>query len=454
MSLLVRSAVSVLLAASLSSPATAAPEPVGDCSTLPRSTHTSVCKELCTYDRATHSFVCEFARASCDGTDITATSFPTDDDVTVYGTCGTDEFCCQHKGEPDLTFSGDLVGILGTNERDVISLDGLTNGPFGSRTVVARGFDGNDLIDGSTSSDPAYTEVLYGDDGCDLLRGHNGDDVLYTGDGEACIFPRDVAEGGAGADTLWGGSSTLFSSAPNILLDGGSGDDVLIAHATTRTEMFGGSEDDDLFGSSSSDLLNGDDGNDHIQGGGGVDTIDGGDDNDDILLDPSSSDCVVDGGPGDDRIVGSDGVDVLRGGDGFDQIHGGGGDDQIFGDAGTDWLAGGTGVDLLVGGTGNDTLCETQMTPGADLMVGDDIDEAALHIPDTTRHADRAFVEIGPFPTALYPGFGDVEVIYRDAANPWPYHLLLAPFASIWSGTPKGCVAAMALPDELLPLQP
>lgn len=92
-------------------------------------------------------------------------------------------------------------------------------------------------------------------------------------------------------------------------------------------------------------LIDGGAGDDHLMAGGGATTLLGGDGNDKLI-----------GGRADDRIFDGNGNDVIFGGGGNDLLDGGNGNDVIFGSCGNDTLTGGNGNDLLVGGTGTDTL--------------------------------------------------------------------------------------------------
>ena len=92
-------------------------------------------------------------------------------------------------------------------------------------------------------------------------------------------------------------------------------------------------------------LMNGGAGNDHLMAGGGATTLLGGEGKD-LLI----------GGPGNDVLMGGDGNDVIFGGSGNDLLDGGNGNDLLIGGSGNDILKGGPGNDILIGGPGNDTL--------------------------------------------------------------------------------------------------
>lgn len=133
-----------------------------------------------------------------------------------------------------------------------------------------------------------------------------------------------------------------WTSSPNVLAFGFSGDDIII-DSDGNSFLYGGS------------------GNDTIDGGKGDDYIDGGTDDD-----------IIRGGEDHDRIYGGDGDDHLWGGDGYDFIKGGSGDDVIRGDAGDDNISGGAGADFISGGDGNDQLFGTISEFGAPEYLIDD----------------------------------------------------------------------------------
>jgi VCBS repeat-containing protein len=91
--------------------------------------------------------------------------------------------------------------------------------------------------------------------------------------------------------------------------------------------------------------IDGGSGDDHLMAGGGPTKMLGGDGND-----------VLIGGSGKDKLYGGWGNDLLIGGSGDDILDGGPGNDRLFGGRGDDIILGGAGNDLLVGGPGKDTL--------------------------------------------------------------------------------------------------
>jgi Ca2+-binding RTX toxin-like protein len=78
-------------------------------------------------------------------------------------------------------------------------------------------------------------------------------------------------------------------------------------------------------------------------------TIDGGAGNDVLIAGNGPSTLL--GGAGNDLLFGGNGTNVLVGGDGVDGITGGTGRDVLIGGAGSDAIVGGSGEDILIGGS-------------------------------------------------------------------------------------------------------
>jgi len=84
-----------------------------------------------------------------------------------------------------------------------------------------------------------------------------------------------VVQGGAGSDVL--NAASISATGARVDLDGGSGDDVLIAGAND-TRLLGGAGDDVLVGNIGDDQLNAGTGDDILFGGAGNDLFSGEDD--------------------------------------------------------------------------------------------------------------------------------------------------------------------------------
>ena len=240
--------------------------------------------------------------------------------------------------------------------------------------------DLGNVLTSATQADPGRADTLYDSAGNDLLQGRDGadnlvasrggDDRLEGGNG------NDYADGGAGDDTVLGGSG-------NDILIGGNDDDRLYANTELTTAaaislgrsqsgtthkgdwLNGGEGDDTLIAGADNDALLGGAGDDLLVGGAGDDVLDGDDDftaastawtitsaangnNFDSTFSPVYDNNPVTG------LVGGD--DVLYGGAGNDRLYGLMGDDLLYGEDGNDILAGDDGDDILLGGAGNDSM--------------------------------------------------------------------------------------------------
>ncbi len=215
----------------------------------------------------------------------------------------------------DIQSSSDQV--VGTASDDVITFNHFEF----KNTVFIDGLDGNDSI-AARSSASLYlrggkgNDTLTGGNGADVLLGQDGDDVLDGGAGRNRLF------GGAGNDlliiesdgevpgTLWGsdGIDTLringessvsfgiiqqtsnieilefravqpevigttgndsinlsrFQLNKDVIVNGGDGDDWLVANNARAGQLRGGNGDDTLFAGNAMDVLTGGDGIDRI----------------------------------------------------------------------------------------------------------------------------------------------------------------------------------------------
>lgn len=157
-------------------------------------------------------------------------------------------------------------------------------------------------------------------------------------------------------DVLYDGASYQFDASKIKLVkfNGGLGNDSFTNNTSIASIANGGAGDDTLIGGSGKDILNGGSGNDTLVGGAGNDTLNGGDGND--SLDGGAGNDTLNGGNGSDDLYGDAGNDHLAGGAGADLLFGGTGNDSLDGGAGNDTLNGGLGNDVLQGGAGDDVL--------------------------------------------------------------------------------------------------
>jgi Ca2+-binding RTX toxin-like protein len=189
-----------------------------------------------------------------------------------------------------------------------------------------------------------------------VIDGSSGDDVLVGSLGWETI------NGGAGHDRIdgFGDIDTLNGDAGDDVIVGGAGGDIL----------HGGADADLLDGGSDTDTLWGDDGDDILEGGADADGLNGGAGFDYARYEFSNAAVSINiaqhtaaGGDaqgdvltGVEGLFGSAFADVLTGDDVGNVLIGAGGNDVLVGGAARDTLDGGEGDDHLYGGTEGDTL--------------------------------------------------------------------------------------------------
>ncbi len=132
-----------------------------------------------------------------------------------------------------------------------------------------------------------------------------------------------------------------------ITYHAGDGVDHMDNNSSAKSTAYGGAGNDTLIGGSAVDVLFGESNDDTIVGRGGNDRLYGGDGND-----------TVNGDGGDDYLWGGMGIDTLSGGDHNDRLYGGGDRDVLYGQGGDDTLDGGYdgAIDDLWGGSGRDSF--------------------------------------------------------------------------------------------------
>lgn len=278
-------------------------------------------------------------------------------------------------------------------------------GGRGSDTVIGnsaandlRGGSGNDHLLGERGNDR-----LYGGDGNDTLYGGSGNDRIDGGRG------HDVLRGSPGADTIYGGSGvdrfdfSHLTTATSIDLAGNRHTGFAAQTLIYQVEnILGGSGDDTLRGSLAANTLNGGAGDDRlIATAGAGDRLIGGTGRDTVSYQNSVAGVLADlfdsaantgtaagdtyssienlyGSAHNDRLRGNNyantihgerGHDRIAGRAGNDDIFGGEGNDVLYGEAGNDTLDGGNGNDRILGGTGNDRVLGSH---GVDTIYGGD----------------------------------------------------------------------------------
>jgi Ca2+-binding RTX toxin-like protein len=198
--------------------------------------------------------------------------------------------------------------------------------------IYFRGGELDDIFENYTN----VPSLAYGDKGNDRLIGGTGTDQLIGGDDNDTI----VDHGGGNAITEYEvryGTSTRDRN----YLDGGKGNDTLIAHGMANY-IAGGSGNDTMYGGPGADVMEGGFGNDFMFGNAGNDYMYG---LERFWLTHFDSIHWSDGTIDSDTMIGGFGTDTLEGGLDRDYLDGG-----HFGtpDGARDVLTGGTGEDTFV----------------------------------------------------------------------------------------------------------
>lgn len=347
-----------------------------------------------------------------------------DGNDTVFGQAGND------------TLSGGegADSLNGGSGND--SLDGGTGndtliGDAGNDTLL--GGAGNDTISGGIGNDAIYAgtgnDAVDAGVGTDYIQLTSGSDTVVAGDDSdtidvmsgaytaGMVVTIDGGTGGVDSDTLDLGDWTYYRNlvevddadgdsssgsvevqdaagtwitvnfteienlqlpppAPNYIVEGTSGDDVINAGYSGDPEGDMIDSNDALDGSND-DSVEAGGGNDTVTSGAGDDTVQAGDGNDYVLA--GDGDDLVYGGTGDDVIFGQTGADTLQGGDGADTLNGG------------------TGADLLDGGADNDTFVVEDgfgtdtVIGGETATTGTDFDTLAINQASVTGPLDLSF---------------------------------------------------------------
>ena len=300
------------------------------------------------------------------------------------------------------------------------------------------GFSAHNTVTGENVSLSGFnrsSDVFDGGDGYDILQGTSGNDALFLddsissfeGDSQARIQNVEEINLGAGDDILDMTSSSLTYDQ-GIIVDGGTGNDIIWT-STGDDTLIGGAGSDSLFGGAGNDTLTGGVGADLISGGAGDDTLYTNADfiwtgssawnnitgDTQALVGMNGSSDVFIGGDGNDTLIATDGADIIfqantsgdfyndapqariqsienvdlgagddildmvhtsiittddmtvQAGDGNDTVWMDQGNDTVYGDAGNDDIFGGAGNDTLYGGTGADTI---DGYTGDDTLIG------------------------------------------------------------------------------------
>ena len=240
------------------------------------------------------------------------------------------------------TVYGTTWGAVGTKGNDLV---------IAGSAQYAMGGAGDDVVLGTHDDD-----VLLGGVGNDSISGNGGDDRLIGGAGDDYLLgfvDQDLLMGGTGNDTLIGADG-------NDRLLGGEGDDALFGGMQTESVSVGPSIGSVFM----MDELIGGDGNDRLVVYAGTNTLDGGAGNDSLLA--GTGNDSLSGGMGADSLSGGAGDDTLLGGAGNDTLIGGAGNDILSGGDGNDLIFLRGNGDYATGGAGSDTF----MIQGPDSFAG------------------------------------------------------------------------------------
>ena len=230
--------------------------------------------------------------------------------------------------------------------------------------------EGDTLINIRNITGSNYNDFLVSNSIGGTLNGGTGDDVLVAGQG------ADILIGGGGNDTVKYSLSN-YGVTVDLLNGTATGGYANGDTLSGITNLVGSTSDDTLRGDNTVNTISGDNGDDTIEGRGGSDILDGGDGNDTVSYANSGNAVTIDLGlvtaqsslgdaSGDvltnfENITGSDYNDVLTGTAAANTLTGGKGDDLLIG------LGGG---DVLDGGAGNDTVTFAASTSGVTVNLG------------------------------------------------------------------------------------
>jgi Ca2+-binding RTX toxin-like protein len=275
--------------------------------------------------------------------------------------------------------------------------DTLTDDYSDFERVTVEAGDGADQI----AVNPQFA-VVFGESGNDVIRasGNSLTGRQSGGEGNDTITIYNAAEGsiegGAGDDTLSGGTET----------SGGDGDDTIDIPCGVA---FGGGGADELTGP---DPLNEVSCAVELYGDDGPDRLIGSEHDSPDLLDGGADDDVLSGLAGPDSLSGGSGGDTLDGGVGPDNLDGGAGDDHLNGGAGDDLLDGGTGSDVFSGGPDLDVVSYLERGTAVTVAIdGAPASGGAADGPDGARDLVGHDVE------ALWGGSGPDTLRGDDADN-------------------------------------
>ena len=210
-------------------------------------------------------------------------------DTHEFNGSGASENISLAAGGNDVLLTRNVGNIVMTQDNfervEIFAGDGIDNIEIGDLrgtdvrevavdlAMVADGTSGDGVRDTVTVNGSLRSEIL--------TVTASGDDLIVNGLANTMrITNTDIKDniavrGGDGADVI--SSATVPFSSAHLTLDGGAGNDVLIA-GRNDTTLLGGAGNDLLIGNAGDDTLNGGSGHDILVGGGGHDLFAGDDD--------------------------------------------------------------------------------------------------------------------------------------------------------------------------------
>lgn len=284
-----------------------------------------------------------------------------------------------------------ITGTGGTDRIEGLDGDDELAGGAGADTII--GGDGDDILFSYRSTTlPIYENdfsiILDDNAQRDTLSGGAGSDLIFAGAG-------DSIDGGDGDDRL---AISFKGSLDAVAVDFGAltrGEAMTIGKtrfnsieeiAWVRGSDFGDTLDFTNASIATNLRIEGGGGDDHIVAADNYARVYGGDGNDDI-----TSGYFALGGDGDDRIVAAAGSYLTL-------FVGDAGADVLIGSSGVDNLRGGTGADTLTGGDGNDIIASasTENQPNGNFYEWTN---------DLGLEKDR--IDAGAGDDEVYVGYGD-----------------------------------------------
>jgi Ca2+-binding RTX toxin-like protein len=341
-----------------------------------------------------------------------------------------------------ITISRDAAGNILSNG---VPIPGATVANTALIRVFGRG--GDDVITLNEANGALPAAVLFGGAGSDTLTGGSGNDLLFGGTDHDTLLGKggfDLLFGGAGNDTLNGGDADdqAFGEADNDrfvwnpgddtdLNEGGSGFDTVEVNGGNGTEVFTTTANgtrvrfDRLspapfsidIGTSEKLMLNANGGDDQFSATGNLAAL--------IQI-------TVDGGAGNDTLLGSNGPDTLLGGDGNDSIDGNQGNDTILLGAGDDtfqWDPG-DGNDIVEGQAGIDRMIFNGSAIGEIFDVSANGGRVRF-----TRNVGNIFMDLDDIETLEVNALGGVDLLTVNELTGTDLTNVIAHLAGTLGGT-------------------